>query len=81
MNDAERLAALAERLKSLGGLDEDTFNRLTTALEPAEQRFGYDARGLVIRQFGIISRNSHGPNDSWQWPDWMARVQSCTLWC
>ncbi len=47
MNDAERLAALSERLKSLNGLDEDTFGRLSTALEPAEQRFGYDERGRL----------------------------------
>lgn len=42
MNDAERLAALADRLTSLDGLDKDTFDRITTALERAQQRFGYD---------------------------------------
>jgi lactate dehydrogenase-like 2-hydroxyacid dehydrogenase len=33
MNDAERLAALAARLNTLNGLDEDTFDRLSTALD------------------------------------------------
>lgn len=47
MNDAERLTALADRLKSLRGLDEDTFDRLVTALDRAADRFGYDAEGRL----------------------------------
>lgn len=47
MNDQERLAALADRLKSLSGLDEDTFDRIATALDRKQSRFGYDAQGRL----------------------------------
>lgn len=45
MNDAERLARLTEQLKALDGLDEETFDRVSTALERRQSRFGYDAQG------------------------------------
>ncbi len=47
MNDAERLAALAERLQSLEGLDEATFERVATALDRSQGRSGYDAKGRL----------------------------------
>lgn len=51
MNDAERLAALAARLKTLNGLDEDTFDRLSTALDRQQIRFGYDTQGRLKLAF------------------------------
>ena len=47
MNDAQRLAALADRLKTLVGLDEETYDRVTTALDRSQGRFGYDAEGRL----------------------------------
>jgi len=47
VNDAQRLTALRERLESLDGLDEETFTRLTAALDRRQQRFGYDAQGRL----------------------------------
>ena len=47
MNDAERLRALTARLQALDGLDEDTFERMSTALDRRQSRFGYDAHGRL----------------------------------
>lgn len=47
MSDAERLKALSERLNALDGLDEDTYERVTTALDRHQRRFGYDAQGRL----------------------------------
>jgi D-lactate dehydrogenase len=51
MNDAQRLKALTERLGILNGLDEHTFERLWTALERRQRRFGYDAQGRLMVAF------------------------------
>lgn len=47
MNDAERLGALTARLKALAGIDEETFDRISTALDRRQSRFGYDAQGRL----------------------------------
>ncbi|MGF1614592.1 MAG: hypothetical protein ACFCVA_11980 [Gammaproteobacteria bacterium] len=47
MNDAERLGALAARLKALAGINEETFDRISTALDRRQSRFGYDAQGRL----------------------------------
>ena len=47
MNDAKRLAAFTDRLRGLEGLDETTFDRLSTALDRRERRFGHDAQGRL----------------------------------
>ena len=47
MKDAERLKALRDRLKGLEGLDEETFDRIGTALDRGRRRFGYDAQGRL----------------------------------
>lgn len=47
MDDQERLAALVDRLKGLRALDEDTFDRIATALDRKYSRFGYDAQGRL----------------------------------
>jgi D-lactate dehydrogenase len=47
MSDAKRLAVLRDRLKSLEGLDEDTYDRIATALDRRQRRFGYDAQGRL----------------------------------
>jgi D-lactate dehydrogenase len=47
VKDAKRLEVLKERLKTLEGLDEDTFYRITTALERGQQRFGHDQQGRL----------------------------------
>lgn len=47
MNDAERLRALTDRLKTLYGLDEDSFDRISTALDRRQSRFGYDVQGRL----------------------------------
>lgn len=68
MNDAERLTALTERLKGLGGLDEETFDRVSTALDRRQRRFGYDAQGRLkvaffdARSYDIESfdKTNHG---------------------
>lgn len=51
MNDAQRLKALTERLGTLNGLDEHTFERVWTALKRRQRRFGYDAQGRLMVAF------------------------------
>ena len=45
MNDRERLDSLVGRIRSLEGLDEERFQRLTAELDRAAGRFGYDEGG------------------------------------
>lgn len=47
MNDAERLRTLMDRLNTLEGLDDDTFDRISTALDRRQSQFGYDAQGRL----------------------------------
>ncbi len=47
MNDQERVKALTERLQTIEGLDEDSFDRVNTALDRRQHRFGYDDQGRL----------------------------------
>ena len=47
MNDQERLAAFLDKIKSVDGLDERRFQRLTAELEQAADRVGYDDQGRL----------------------------------
>ena len=47
MNDRERLEGLVDRIRSLEGLDEERFQRLTAELDRPEGRFGYDEGGRL----------------------------------
>jgi D-lactate dehydrogenase len=59
MNDAERLKTFTDRLSSLDGLDEDTFERLSTTIERRQRRFGYDEQGrLTVAFFDARSYDS-----------------------
>jgi D-lactate dehydrogenase len=51
MNDTERLTALESRLKSLEGLDKETFDRVSAALDQSQGRLGYDAQGRLKLAF------------------------------
>ena len=56
MNDRERLEAVVDRIRSLAGLDEERFQRLTAELDRPEGRFGYDEEGrLKVALFGAKS--------------------------
>jgi D-lactate dehydrogenase len=47
MNDKERLAAFMDKIKSVDGLDEQRFKRLSAELERAATRAGYDEQGRL----------------------------------
>ena len=47
MNDQERLAAFMDKIKSLDGLNEQRFKRLSAELERVATRAGYDEQGRV----------------------------------
>ncbi len=56
MNDQERLTAFLERLKSVGGLDERSFERLVAELQRTGNRAGYDDQGrLQVAMFDAKS--------------------------
>ena len=56
MNDQDRLAAFEDKIKSLDGLDERRFQRLTAELERAADRAGYDDQGrLKVAMFDAKS--------------------------
>ena len=56
MNDQERLTAFVERLKSVGGLDERSFERLVAELQRTGNRAGYDDQGrLQVAMFDAKS--------------------------
>ena len=45
MGDQERLETFLARVRSLEGLDEERFQRLTAELQRPAGRFGYDEGG------------------------------------
>lgn len=47
MNDQERLSAFLDKLKTIEGLDEQRFQRLTLDLERPVDRIGYDEQGRL----------------------------------
>jgi D-lactate dehydrogenase len=47
MNDRERLESVVDRIRSLEGLDEERFQRLTAELDRPAGRFGYDEGGRL----------------------------------
>ena len=47
MNDRERRESLVDRIRSLEGLDEERFQRLTAELDRPAGRFGYDEGGRL----------------------------------
>ena len=47
MNDQERLAAFLDVLRSVDGLDQQRFDRLTAELERVADRAGYDEQGRL----------------------------------
>ncbi len=47
MNDEERLVAFLDRLKSVDGLDEQCFQRLSAELERVNHQVGYDDHGRL----------------------------------
>jgi D-lactate dehydrogenase len=47
MNDQERLSALLDKLRSLEGLDEERFRRLTIELARSPTKWGYDDQGRL----------------------------------
>ena len=67
MNDRERLASFLDRVRSLEGLDEERFQRLTAELDRPAGRFGYDGGGrLKVALFGAKSydiESFEGRND------------------
>lgn len=60
MNDQERLAAFLDKVKSVDGLDEHRFQRLSAELDRASNRAGYDDQGrLKIALFDAKSYDIH----------------------
>jgi len=56
MNDRERLTVFLDKIKSLDGLDEQRFQRLSTELDRAANRAGYDDQGrLEVAMFDAKS--------------------------
>lgn len=47
VSDRERLAAFLQKIKSLDGLDEERFQRLSAELEGRHDRMGYDNQGRL----------------------------------
>ena len=47
MNDQERLAAFLDKIKSVDGLDERRFQRLSAELDRPASRAGYDDQGRL----------------------------------
>ena len=56
MNDQARLAAFLEKIKSVDGLDEQRFRRLSAELDRAANSAGYDDQGrLKVAMFDAKS--------------------------